>query len=96
MEDVYRQLERLAEKLDVKDETMINPVEFGEMKGAVSSLQTQVTEIKAKLAGIDAKQDVVINQLSEARGGWKIMMLLGGGAGALGAGIAAIFGKGTP
>lgn len=96
MDDVFNQLVRLAEHLDDKDAAMIDPVEFGEIKGAVASLQTQVTDIKGQLAGISAKQDVVINQLSEAKGGWKIMMLLGGSAGALGAGLATLLGKGAP
>jgi hypothetical protein len=93
MEDLLYQLQA---QLETKDPHMIDPVEFGEIKGAVASLQTQVTDIKGQLASISAKQDVVINQLSEAKGGWKIMMLLGGSAGALGAGLATLFGKGAP
>lgn len=96
MNEALCQLARVVERIESKDNHVIDPVEFGEIKGAVSSLQTQVTDIKAQLASINGKQDVVIAHLSEARGGWKIMMLLGGSAGALGAAISAFFHRGVP
>lgn len=66
---------------------MIDPVEFGEMKGQVQALQGQVADIKAKQAAMDAKLDLVLDKLSEARGGWKTLMVLGGAASTLGAGV---------
>lgn len=66
---------------------MIDPVEFGEIKGAVASLQLQMTDFKARQAVSDAKLDLVLDKLSEAKGGWRILMLLGGAAGALGSGL---------
>lgn len=63
---------------------MIDPVEFGELKGAVASLQFQMTEMKAKQATMDHKIDMVLTRLSEASGGWKTLMLLGGAASTLG------------
>lgn len=86
MEDVYLQVERLAHRM--KDEPhMIDPVEFGEIKGAVAALQVQMSDLKARHAVTDAKLDLVLDKLSEARGGWRVMMLLGGAAGSLGAGV---------
>ncbi len=66
---------------------MIDPVEFGEIKGAVTSLQMQMTDFKARQAVTDKKLDLVLEKLSEAKGGWKTLMLLGGGASTLGAGL---------
>lgn len=66
---------------------MIDPVEYGELKGAVNSLQMQVTEFKSKQSQMDAKLDIIVSQLSEAKGGWRIMMMIGGAAGSIGAGI---------
>lgn len=66
---------------------MIDPVEYGELKGAVNSLQMQVTEFKEKQSKMDAKLDIIVNQLAEAKGGWRIMMMIGGAAGSIGAGI---------
>lgn len=56
---------------------MIDPVEYGELRGAVASLTRRVD-------AIDSKLDMVLDKLSEARGGWKLLMLMGGGAATLG------------
>lgn len=57
---------------------MIDPVEFGEIKGAVDSLKVQMAEVKRHQANIDAKLDTVLDKLSEAKGGWRVMMMVGG------------------
>lgn len=67
---------------------MIDPVEFGEIKGAVASLQLQMSDFKARQAVTDAKVDLVLDKLAEAKGGWKVMLMFGGAAGSLGAGLA--------
>lgn len=84
--DVYRQLARLQQRMN-EDPPMIDPVEFGEIKGAVSALQAQMTDFKARQAVTEAKIDQVLDKLSEAKGGWRVLMLLGGAAGSVGAGI---------
>lgn len=96
MQEVFTQVEQLAGRL--KDTTMneIDPVQFGEMKGQVAALQTQMTDIKSRLAAQDAKLDIIVDQLAHARGGWKMLMMLGGGAGAMGAWVGTLFGKGAP
>ena len=83
MHDVFYQIERIAKRIE--EPHMIDPVEFGEIKGAVASLQLQMTDFKARQAVTDAKLDLVLDKLSEAKGGWKTLMLLGGGASTLGA-----------
>lgn len=85
MNDVFHQLDRVAERM--KDPRMIDPVEYGELKGAVASLQLQVSEFKSKQAQMDAKLDMVLDRLAEAKGGWKVMVLFGGAASTLGAGL---------
>ena len=85
MNDVFRQLGHVAERM--KERTMIDPVEYGELKGAVTSLQLQVSEFKAKQGQMDMKLDMVLDRLAEAKGGWKVMLMFGGAAGTLGAGL---------
>lgn len=85
MNDVFRQLDHVAERM--KERTMIDPVEYGELKGAVTSLQLQVSEFKAKQGQMDVKLDMVLDRLAEAKGGWKVMLMFGGAAGTLGAGL---------
>lgn len=87
MDAVFGQIEQLAQHLREMDHTMIDPVEFGYIKGAVASLQAQVAEIKAQQKEIDGKLDIVLEKLSEARGGWKTLMWLGGASSAAGAAV---------
>lgn len=44
----------------------------------------EIGELKALIERMSNKLDTVANTLTEARGGWKLMMLLGGGAAAFG------------
>lgn len=69
---------------------MSNPidlVEYGELRGAVAALQTQIAQITERQSRIDGKLDTVISELSAAKGGWRVMMLVGGAASSLGAGL---------
>lgn len=57
----------------------------------IVALQTQVEhqgreigELKGMIQVLGVKLDSVANTLTEARGGWKLMMLLGGGAATFG------------
>lgn len=87
MDATYHQVERLAQRLQDKDHTMIDPVEFGEIKATVVALQSQVRDVRDRQAAIDAKLDLVLDRMAEARGGWKALMMLGGASGSLGAGL---------
>lgn len=44
----------------------------------------EIGELKALIERMSNKLDTVANTLTEARGGWKLMMLLGGGAATFG------------
>jgi hypothetical protein len=96
MDAILRQINELAATLDTMDHTMIDPVEYGELRGQVASLQLQVSEFKAKQAQMDVKIDLVLERLSEARGGWKVMLMFGGAAGSLGAWVASHVSKVWP
>lgn len=65
----------------------IDLVEYGELRGAVAALQTQIQQITERQSRIDGKLDTVISELSQAKGGWRVMMLVGGAASSLGAGF---------
>ncbi|AWL03414.1 hypothetical protein ACFOHT_04940 [Massilia oculi] len=61
---------------------------------ALAQLQVEVAYMKAAIARLDAsnqeldqKLDRVLNQLAQARGGWRTLMLIGGAAGSLGSGL---------
>lgn len=69
-------------------EPSIDLVEYGELRGAVGALQAQISQITERQSRIDRKLDTLIAELSQAKGGWKMLMLLGGAASAAGAVIA--------
>lgn len=61
---------------------------------ALAQLQVEVAYMKAAIARLDAssqeldqKLDMVLNQLAQARGGWRTLMLIGGAAGSIGSGV---------
>lgn len=60
----------------------------------LAALTVEVSYLKAAVARLDVintaqseKLDRVLNQLAEARGGWRTLMLIGGAAGSIGSGI---------
>jgi hypothetical protein len=65
----------------------IDPQEFGRLQAQVETLiesDRQKTQILQQLAD---DMTTVRLQLAEAKGGWKLLMLLGGSAATLGSGI---------
>lgn len=89
--DVYAQLDYLASELTKVEERMIDPREFGRLEGAVDQLKTELNGVKQQQATMDEKLDRVLDKLSEAKGGWKLLMALGGAAATLGAGLSWFF-----
>jgi hypothetical protein len=84
---VYRQLEYLAQVITKVEEDMIDPREFGRLEGAVAALKTELDDVKHKQSTMDEKLDLVLDKLSEAKGGWKLLMGLGGAAATLGGAV---------
>lgn len=90
MDNLARKLDDLSMRFE-KDYRMIDPVEYGEMKGAVKALQQQIVAVTTKQVEMDLKLDLVLSKLSEARGGWKMLMLLGGSGASFGAWVTYVF-----
>lgn len=84
MDGVYRQLDYLAGQLTKMEADMIDPREFGRLEGAVDSLKKEVDDIKVNQAAMSVKLDLVLDKLSEAKGGWRLLMALGGAAATIG------------
>lgn len=78
------QLGRIAAQLSFVEATMIDPREFGRLEGAVTALSNELTAVKTRQEAIDSKLDQVLARLSEASGGWKLLMALGGAGATLG------------
>lgn len=72
--------------------------ELTEARINIARLQEQVTHLTHGMADLQesnaqltAKLDQVLLALSEARGGWRTLMLVGGAASTAGAGLAWVF-----
>lgn len=65
----------------------ISPQEFGRLQAEVAALRRDVDRITETLDGIANTLQQVQQQLSEAKGGWRVLMLIGGASATAGAGI---------
>lgn len=81
---VYAQLDYLADQMTKMESQMIDPIEYG-------GLKNEVAAIKAKQGQMDEKLDQVLEKLSEAKGGWRTLMLLGGAGATAGAVVPWLF-----
>ena len=62
-------------------------VDIGKLETAVQYLRDDVADLKKLVERLAEQVGAVTAQLSEARGGWKMLMLIGGAAASLGAGV---------
>lgn len=67
----------------------IDPQEFGQMKAEIAGLRRDTDKQTRMLETLVSQMDAMRNQMAEAKGGWRVLMFLGGSAGALGAGVGA-------
>ena len=72
----------------------IDRQEFGRLQAEVAGLRRDVDRMAATVDGMAETLDEVRQQLTEARGGWKVMMLMGGASATLGALLVKWLGKG--
>jgi hypothetical protein len=70
------------------EENCVDPEKFGLLAGQVESLRRDLDSQNKLLAEHMRKTDDLLRAiqatLSEAKGGWRVMMLIGGAAGTLG------------
>jgi len=62
----------------------IDPVEFGRLQVQVETLLRQDSEKTDLLKALAADINAIRIQMAEARGGWKVMLLLGGASASFG------------
>jgi hypothetical protein len=62
----------------------IDPVEFGRLQAQVETLLRQDAEKTDLLKALAADINAIRIQMAEARGGWKLMLLLGGASASFG------------
>ena len=74
----------MAEQITRLESHMIDPRDFGRMEGELAACKAEIAALKAQAARTEDKVDAVLDKLSEAKGGWKALMLLGGAGATLG------------
>jgi hypothetical protein len=57
----------------------VDPVEFGQLQAEVDSLRRDIDRIFVALSEAGAKLDDIRERLAEARGGLRLMLIIGGG-----------------
>lgn len=68
----------------------ISEREYGQLETTVKHLEDQLKEMNGELALLRKDIAAISTTLSEARGGWKTLMLVGGAASSLGATFGAL------
>jgi hypothetical protein len=81
---VQRQIDYLGDELAKLESRVIDPIEYGELRGKVAGALDAIVEIRNRQKATDEKLDQVLDKLSEAKGGWRLLMGLGGAAATLG------------
>jgi len=72
---------------DQETELIEARINIATLKMEVAHLNARMTELQASQASQEAKLDAVLAKISEARGGWRALMLIGGASATVGGGI---------
>lgn len=65
-----------------------NSIQIARLEEKFAAMRSDMVKMEGQLLDMTNKLDQVLAALSEAKGGWKLMMAIGGAAGALAAGVA--------
>jgi hypothetical protein len=58
----------------------IDPQEFGRLQATVDALESDMSEMKADVR-------IIRDAITEARGGWRLLLMIGGAAASIGAAV---------
>lgn len=54
---------------------------------SIAAMRVEIEYLKLAVAQSNSKLDDVLRQLNEAKGGWRVLMMVGGAAGIIGSGV---------
>lgn len=79
------------------EELTKDSVQIARLEERMATMTRDMLALTEQVGVMNTRLDSVLTTLSEAKGGWRLMMLVGGGAAAFGGTIATFFvGKGHP
>lgn len=79
----------MAELMD-KYMSTIDPRDFGRLESEVEGLKELVRAQTAAITSLTTQLHAIQGTLSEARGGWRMLLLVGGAGATLGAGVVSL------
>lgn len=65
--------------------------DLGRLEGQVEALKIEMTDIKAELVAVRADLKVIRSRFDQAKGGWKLLVVVAGLAGSAGAFVTKIW-----
>jgi hypothetical protein len=88
---LQRQINELSDNMAAVMDDRISPREFGRLESEVAALTELVKAQTVAMQAMKTQLDTMNQTLTEARGGWRMLMIVGGGMASLGAALAYIF-----
>lgn len=85
-----RTLDYLTEQITRLEEQMadqINPQEFGQLQGSVRAMDSKLGKLEEEMKVLSTRVQNLIEIVTEARGGWRTVVWLGGLASTVGGAI---------
>ena len=65
----------------------LDPIEFGRMQAELEGLRRDNDRLLELLEHLTVRVDEMSKQMSEAKGGWRVLMLIGGACATAGSGL---------
>lgn len=90
MDPIGRQLDYLCQavtNLEGRMDQQIDPRAFGQLEGDVRALTREVNGLRKDFGDLAEKVDKLVDAMSEARGGWKLTLMFGTIATAVGGAV---------
>lgn len=87
---IESQFDYVADQMTAMETRMIDPQEFGRLQAEVAGQRRDLDRMAISLDAMAKSMDAIQSQLAEARGGWKILLLVGGASATIGAVIAKV------
>mgnify|MGYP000025147615 CR=1 FL=1 len=88
---LQRQINELSEAMAAVMDDRISPREFGRLESEVAALTEMVKAQSADMQELKSKLDAMNQTLTEAKGGWRMLMVVGGGMASVGAALGYLF-----
>lgn len=79
-----KQIDYLDRRLTKMEADMISPIEFGKLLAENESVRRDLEALVKSVDKLTTKMETIESTLSEAKGGWKVLMLVGGASATLG------------